>query len=270
MKKGISTILAVCITVIVMLVLSTGGWYYMDKTAKEAKKASDDRIALLQKNLATSKTETESTQSAVSKETSTEASAATKFQSYDVGISYTSDRKAAIVTNNGVKVGDIPIPNSEIVSILKQTKTNAYLQVRPDGLGGYVLYPMSFPLYKLDLVANTLAKISDSASDVSDSERYIVGTNHSAHIITLLDLSANKTQEFTVESKYAQFGDVKVSPNDKKIAYAASIGNPDNEKGDIFIVTIAGGAQLKVNNYEINRSTKVFGWSTNDDLDWSR
>ena len=48
MKKGISTISAVCITVIVMIALAAGGWYLMDKQAKEAKKTTDDQIATLQ------------------------------------------------------------------------------------------------------------------------------------------------------------------------------------------------------------------------------
>lgn len=51
MKKGISKILVICLTVVVMLGLAVGGWYYLDKQQKSDRKSLDSQISDLTKQL---------------------------------------------------------------------------------------------------------------------------------------------------------------------------------------------------------------------------
>ena len=140
MKKGISTILAVCITVFVMLAMAGGGWYYMDKTTREAKKASDDRIAVLEKQVATLQKSIDST-STVSTNTTTTNTAATDSaaaewrtysnSSFGFTIKYPSDWTA-------VDTLQIPGKESTTSQSLKISTTDATITmyIDPTGWGG--------------------------------------------------------------------------------------------------------------------------------------
>ena len=191
---------------------------------------------------------------------------------YDVAVNYFKDNTLASITNNGKKVGQIKTPNFSYVNILKQTKDAAYLSVEPDGIGGYLLYAISFPLYKLDLSTNKLSKTTDYGSEVSSGERYIAGAdrNQKIHSIVLKDMTTGKIKKFPVDKKYNQFGSIRISPNEMKLAYAAAIGDPDNERGDIYIIDIASGNQTKVNSDEITGHAPIVNyWKDNSTLIWN-
>jgi len=52
MRKGISSILAVCLTVVIMLGVAAGGWYCLNNKWQNDKKTDNDRISALQKEIA--------------------------------------------------------------------------------------------------------------------------------------------------------------------------------------------------------------------------
>lgn len=198
--------------------------------------------------------------------TSGTVATAGKYSSYNVQITYNNAHNVATITTNGRRAGDIKMGNYGYVRILKQTRDFAYLSVAPDGIGGYIIYDQSYPVYRLSLAANTLAKSADYGIEISSSEKFIAGVkiNSASRAITLKDMGTRKIKDFPIEKKYGQCGDIKISPNETKLAYAAAVGNSDSERGDIFIVDIATGTQTKVNKTEIvGHAPKISSWIDN-------
>lgn len=124
MKKGISTILAVCITVFVMLALGAGGWYVMNKQAEDYRSASEDKIAALNEQVARLHKEAEvaSTSSADSaaEDDSTAGWKTYTNTTHKYSIKYPSDFSVAAVT-------DTPGANFAINPVNKSYQGNLFL-----------------------------------------------------------------------------------------------------------------------------------------------
>lgn len=264
-KTGISKFLMISLIVLAILIAVAGTWYYMDK------KASDEKAVLQTQLDSATKSSTNTDKVADTKVPAEKvAPAPAAAKNYDIQISYNSNKTVATITSNGVKAGDINIEEGSAVRIKEQNRNSAFLLVSPDGIGGYILFGLEFPAYKLDLATNKIEKFADKAGDISSSERYVTySKGQNPRAIILYDTTTKQEKAFPVDEKYGQFGDATFSPNEKKIAYAAAMNDLENERGDIFIIDIESGTQTKVNPVEITgHAPKINYWNDNSTLNW--
>jgi len=151
---------------------------------------------------------------------------------------------------DGKAVAQITSENGQPVKLFRETSKNAYFLTQSSGVGGYILYDIGGLLYKLDLNTLKLKAIPGGQNisvfnDVSHDEELLAWTGDNTVLITNDSLKIKNS--FPVDKKYEQFGAVKFSPDDTKIAYSASIGYPDeNERTAIFVVDIISGKQTKI------------------------
>ncbi len=84
MKKGISTILTVGLTVVVMAALATGGYYYINKQQQDEKVSLQAQVATLDKDLTTAKKGSAESTSTTATTNSTSSTAASTSSSSSV------------------------------------------------------------------------------------------------------------------------------------------------------------------------------------------
>lgn len=192
-------------------------------------------------------------------------------------VSY-SEEAQGFKTNIKIKDGDTLI--SEISEegslspeIIKQSDSAVYIGLFPDGVGGYILYPLDpIKSYRYDLQKKTMSEIKGVVGDVSLDEKLIVGRESGEQegkikiVVRKID-TGEVVREFPVPDKYLQAGTVMFSPNGKKIAYAAALGDPDleEESSEVFWADIENGTQNVAEQpsegvYEIKR------WKDNERL----
>ena len=128
MKKGISTILAVCTTVFVMLALGAGGWYVMNKQAEDYRSASEDKIAALNEQVAKLQKEAEvastSTADSTTEDNSTAGWKTYTNTTHKFSIKYPSDFTVTAAT-------DTPGANFAINPVNKSFQGNLfYLSIK--------------------------------------------------------------------------------------------------------------------------------------------
>lgn len=181
------------------------------------------------------------------------------------------------ISNNKVKVGEIALANNGAINaqILKQTDNNAYIVAQPDGLGGYINYTEDEQdVYRLVFATNKLEKISSYRGDISPDEKYLASVKRedsAVKSVILININTQEIQEFDIPIGYGQAGDVKFSPDGKKIAFAASVGDPSNESGNVYILDIASGMISKVNTEDITGQVPhVSGWKDNTTVNWNK
>lgn len=93
MKKGISTILVISITVIVLLGAAAGGWYYLNKDWESKKSAKEAQIVTLNKGIAEQKKSNKEAESAASAKAASEAAGAAATAAAESTLStYTSTK----------------------------------------------------------------------------------------------------------------------------------------------------------------------------------
>jgi len=162
--------------------------------------------------------------------------------------------------------GSIDITRASHVYFLKKIGNDLFFYVTPDGLGGYILYNGEWPTFKFD--GTKFSKIADDVADVSSSQKYFVFSDYTKKEIYIANMSDKKVvNTFKVDPKYGNFGEIVFSPDETKIAYAASLGEPDNEQGDVFIINIATGEQTKAKSFP-DAAAHFVGWKDNSTLSY--
>jgi hypothetical protein len=177
------------------------------------------------------------------------------------------------IYNNGQKIGVITPAKDQGAddrnlydyTIFKQFNNEVYIGFVPYGIGGYMLYFGPSYLYRIDLSTKKIKNVLNGGfvTDVSADGKLIYVIHRSGQeFIVLKNLQTGFVKKFAVASKYKQAGDALFSPNGKKIAYAAALGNPEKEAGKIFIVDIATGDKKIVAT--INKGAyQILGWKYN-------
>lgn len=194
---------------------------------------------------------------------------------HDIKITNSADNSIATVYDNSNKIKDVQLNKAGQVEsslvIIKQTPLDVFLGTRLVGIGGYILYDTlpNKAVYRYDFQTSSFTQLQvPQISDVSVSEANMVYVKANSHTIVWADKDGNELKTFTVDSKYQQFGDIFISLNEQKIAYAAAIGNPDHESGAIFSIDIASGKQTQVTAIP-SGVPHVNGWNSNDSPHWS-
>lgn len=264
-----SKIWVVIITAIVSIAIAGGGtYYYLNNQAESNKADLQSQINELNNQIADSQSQSSTVEEA-------SETVGTEVISHDIQITYDAEydkgRSKAYIKNNGVEAGAIEMTDYFVVHIQKQTRDYVYLRLQPEGVGGYILYDLMLPVYRMNLVTNKIEMLSNEGGTISPSERYLAYTTEKdgQYKIIIKNIETGEPTEYKVPSKYGRCGDLTFSPNETKLAYAAAVGDPNNEKGDVFIIDLKTAAQTQANATEITgRAPEVHYWYDNDSLNY--
>lgn len=193
----------------------------------------------------------------------------------NIKIQTNEDLTEAVIFDGNTQIQKITFENGGLIELFKQTSENVYFVTKPIGIGGYILYwPLAGDMYKYNLITKNFSKIFGDEEkgvieDLSTDEKWLVYKNIESHKIILYNIETKEKKEFAVEEKYTQFGDIKISPNAQKLAYAAAFGSGANnelEESAVFIVDCANNTTQKIKE-DTGKIYHVKGWTTNEDKD---
>lgn len=196
---------------------------------------------------------------------------------------------AIIIKDYDKKIGEINTPGHYYPAIYKQTAKNVYVSLLPDGMGGYIPYFGPSELYKLNLEDYSLTTILNygygddgkertlflEAQDISVDEKKMAFTGERKNengqfekIVGVMNIDDQTIiKEFKVPNgrEYGIVGDVFFSPNNKKISLAAAVGDPEKEKGSVFIIDLISGEIKSIESGD-RGFYRIEGWSNGNDL----
>jgi hypothetical protein len=180
-----------------------------------------------------------------------------------------------IIKNEGALIKEI-IPRQDTpftMRVFKQTDKYVYIAGYREGLGGYILFEADpTVLYQVKLENNEIVDLSSGSGLVVEDifkDDLIAWADILHKKIVVRRINGNFQLETKVLVKYTQFGNVHFSPDGKKFAYAAALGNPDKEAGAVFVVDIDTGKQVLIaETKELNRYFEISGWKNNDEVDY--
>ncbi len=175
----------------------------------------------------------------------------------DLRVMANEERSVFEVWNFGNKIGEIRAEHSA-VSLFKRDSGRSYLGIRPDGLGGYILFGGPSEVYRVD--ESSLTKVYDGngkngfASDVAN-DKLVAIEDPSAEgkhpSVAVYDLKTQKSQSYPVPARYGFAGEAYFfAESDKQLTYEAAIGDPDNEEYALYLIDLTTGKQTQVGNVE--------------------
>lgn len=195
--------------------------------------------------------------------------------SHDVAIETdeTSTTHSVHLGGELVETITVEFPESE-ARIYRQTSCYAYVAISATGRGGYILYGGPDLLYRLDLTTKALEPIAFQGflSDVSADETLLVSISSvSGENVTpalyVVDIETGSAHGYSFQQPPYQFvGDAKFSPNGKKIAFSAAVGNPEMEESALFILDLETGEFSAIGKLG-EPTTDIYhvsGWADND------
>lgn len=191
----------------------------------------------------------------------------------DISLEDDQETQMIRVLNHGKEVGVIDVseqydPGFYGAAIFEQFDDKVFVQVNPDGLGGYILYSGAFDLYEVDLKTGAIEEIdygSGFATDVSPDGAVVAGVMkvEEENKIFALEIATGETVTFDADPSYGQFGSVMFSPNGKLIAYAGSVAQPQvDESGGVHIINLTTGVSELYT--ETPQPAAVTGWGNNE------
>ncbi len=205
---------------------------------------------------------------------STDATLPVKFTMSD-------DFKTVSITKGTKLAATVTVVNKPstgpMVNTLKETSKSVYFNTCDTGFGGYILYAFCYgPTYRFDRTTDTVTKILSDGQvfDVSPNEDQIVWVENgskSAHQFKIRTIATGKDQVITsptVPAKYGQYGDAKFSPDAKKIAFAAAIGDSEKEQGSVIVADIATGKLTYVVQDKADAIYTIKGWKDVNTVDY--
>ena len=207
-------------------------------------------------------------------QTSTDAALPVKFAMSD-------DFKTVSITKGTKLAATVTVVNKPsagpMVNTLKETPKSVYFNTCDTGFGGYILYAFCYgPTYRFDRTTDTVTKILSDGQvfDVSPNEDQVVWVENgdkSAHQFKIRTIATGKDQVITsptVPAKYGQYGDAKFSPDAKKIAFAAAIGDSEKEQGSVIVADIATGKLTYVVQDKADTIYTIKGWKDANTVDY--
>ncbi|KKT02074.1 MAG: hypothetical protein UV80_C0006G0064 [Candidatus Peregrinibacteria bacterium GW2011_GWF2_43_17] len=153
-------------------------------------------------------------------------------------------------------------------SIFYVTKDNAYIQVNPDGLGGYILYGGAYNLYRLNFTTKQVEEIG--VPMVTD----IVATAYEGDLVVGFDIGWEDTftahvynvnhytdAVYDIGSEYDEVGAGKFSLDGRKVILAASM-KWDEETTTLYEIDIAEGTIEEIPGSRIAGTYEYIGWDS--------
>jgi len=163
----------------------------------------------------------------------------------------------------------------------------AYLDFNPDGLGGYILYPSTYDMIRVNTCTGEVDRLLGSSDgigqggsryglDISPDEKYLaqffqdIGPSTSLQIRAIDDVNDVKSYPLP-DQKYTQF-DAKFSPDGSKIAIIAALGNAMSERGILWIFdmktrTFGGYKGDGPIHTSFGEAWMMNGWTDNETVD---
>lgn len=199
-------------------------------------------------------------------------------------VEYDQDIKKNVLMNNGKVFATLPqeFTVQDDVGVLFRKVTDKYLYVSQcsGGMGGYIFYEQCSKFnqiggtYQIELATGKVTQIDYSSdiiilADVSSDDKVRVWLKHSDSDRSIIYEGVDEgAKQFPIEVKYLQFGSAHLSPDGQKLAYAAMVGNPDNEESAVFEIDLKTGNQTKIAE-DKGVSYFVYGWTDKGDLKYT-
>ncbi len=187
------------------------------------------------------------------------------------------------------KISEVDFPNGLFNAgnfyQVNSASINAYLDFNPDGLGGYILYPVTYDMIRVNTCTGKVDRLLDptfgqggirQGLDISPDEKYLaqffqdIGPTISLQIRAIDD--ANDVQTYALpDQHYTQF-DAKFSPDGSKIAVVAALGNAMSERGILWIFdmktrTFGGYKGDGPIHTSFGEAWMMNGWTDNETVD---
>lgn len=164
-------------------------------------------------------------------------------------------------------------------SFYDQNDEYAYISVRPDGLGGYILYSSLYSLYRIDLCSGETAvlaeafmdKEADHALAVSPDEQLIALRTDLTTVTVRRIATGEELYAFQAASEYGAVGDAVFSPDSTKIAFAAAYNDAEAEGGTVYVgslLTGEFGEYAKAGKPAGEGAVYIRGWLDNEIVNW--
>ena len=182
----------------------------------------------------------------------------------DIVVSYDGEEKIITTLTAGWHEG---------IEIIATDGDYAYVNIAPDGMGGYILYSGYYWVFRIDTSDWTYVQlpIDGFITDLNIEHQAAVMKDNvqGRTMMSVLDLNTFEKLSYSANSEYGQIGDGLLSPDGTKLAFAAAIGAPvDTEKGVIYVFDLQDNtkdiyAPVIEGIYQIN------GWIDNETLDYT-
>ncbi|MDD4289662.1 MAG: hypothetical protein PHH83_00090 [Patescibacteria group bacterium] len=134
--------------------------------------------------------------------------------------------------------------------VLKTTSKYIYIGIKPEGVGGYILYGKYVALFRVNLENSKSESIFGSNGDAlavtdidfSSDNKLIVykvkSDNNDEFVVKNLETLKDTKYKLPVSGSDMQFGNFKFSPDASKIAIAIGYG-PDKEHGSVYTINLS-------------------------------
>lgn len=193
----------------------------------------------------------------------------------DISLEDDQETQMIRVLNHGEEIGVIDVsatyePGFYGAAIFEQFDDKVFVQVNPDGIGGYILYYGASELYEVDLATGSIEQVifgSGFVTDVSPDGTTIAGVAYpeggdSARVF-VMEIETGEFVSFDADPTYGQIGSVMFSLNGKLIAYAGSVASPGvDETGGVHVIDLTTGVSELYT--ETTQPATVTGWGNNE------
>jgi len=161
------------------------------------------------------------------------------------------------------------VDSVEIVAI---DGDDIYINIKPDGMGGYVLYSGYRWMYQIDATDWSYVQIPIDGFMTELSTEYqkalLIEHLGSRLAMVIMDLETFEKSSYSIDSTYGQAGDAYFSPDGTKVAYATAVGDPTNEASAIYIYNIVERLQTEYMPHTAG-VYEISGWLDNDSVDYT-
>ncbi len=157
-------------------------------------------------------------------------------------------------------------------SVIAQDGDYVYVNIAPDGMGGYILYTGYMWMFRIDTSDWTYIQlpIDGFVTDLSIEHGKMVMKENSGSrmMISVYDLETFEKASYPVDAQYGQAGDAHLSPDGTKVAYAVAVGDPTDEQGAVYLIDLEEGSHEEYAPHK-RGIYKVAGWTDNETVDYS-
>ncbi|HNV97118.1 MAG TPA: hypothetical protein PKL13_02250 [bacterium] len=134
--------------------------------------------------------------------------------------------------------------------VLKTTNKYIYFAIKPEGVGGYILYGKYVGFYRINLSDSEIENIFgndeesslitdiDISSDSSLAVYKLISDDSNEFVVKNLETMKDSKFQLPVSGSDMQFGNFKFSPDSSKIAIAIGYG-PDKERGSVYTLNLS-------------------------------
>jgi hypothetical protein len=160
------------------------------------------------------------------------------------------------------------------------TTRYAYVGTCPGEFGGYILFEVCpSSVRRVDVVTGEVSAYQTKTyeqglrgifHDVSPDGKWLAfSTPFPNGRIVLQPVTAGAELAFKVDTKYHQFGNLRFSPDGKKVAFAAALGEPADDIGFVIVLDILTNEfKVVAETAKGDKLLNVYGWKDANTVDY--